>query len=163
MEPRLPAPSAAQPAAPFALRTGVDIVEIERVRSAVARHGARLLARVYTPGEQQGCAGRAESLAGRFAAKEAVAKALGSGIWRDDVLWTEIEVLRGESGEPLLQLHGGAAARAARLGLGGWSLSISHDRTRAIAFVVAVATAAAAVPAVVMPTAAASTPAAPAP
>ncbi|MGL4648388.1 MAG: holo-ACP synthase [Caldilineaceae bacterium] len=121
------------------LRTGVDLVEIARLRAAIERHGERFLARVYTAAERAVCEGRAESLAGRFAAKEAVAKTLGSGIWRDGVAWTEIEVLRAPSGEPLLALHGAAAARALRLGMSGWSLSLTHDRTHALAFVVAFA------------------------
>jgi holo-[acyl-carrier protein] synthase len=120
-----------------ALRTGVDSVEIERVRAAIARHGDRFLLRVYTAAEREHCAGRAESLAGRFAAKEAVAKALGSGLWRDGVLWTDVEILRGEEGEPQLLLHGAAQRRAEWLGLTTWSLSLTHDRTHAIAFVVA--------------------------
>ncbi|MCB0073206.1 MAG: holo-ACP synthase [Caldilineaceae bacterium] len=120
------------------LQTGVDSIEIARVRTAVAGHGDRFLTRVYTPRELTVCRGRAESLAGRFAAKEAVAKALGTGIWRHGVCWTDIEIDREPaSGRPLLHLHGAAARRADALGLREWSLSISHDRSRAIAFVVA--------------------------
>jgi len=119
------------------LRTGVDLVEIARVRAAVERHGMRFLARIYTAAERQSCAGRAESLAGRFAAKEAVAKALGNGIWRNGVIWTDIEVVRGAAGEPLLRLYGSAAVRAEELALATWSLSLTHDRTHALAFVVA--------------------------
>ena len=120
------------------LQTGVDSIEIERVRAAVANHGARFLTRVFTPRELTVCRGRTESLAGRFAAKEAVAKALGTGIWRHGVGWTDIEIDREPaSGRPLLHLHGAAARRADALGLREWSLSISHDRSRAIAFVVA--------------------------
>jgi holo-[acyl-carrier protein] synthase len=76
-------------------------------------------------------------LAARFAAKEAVAKTLGTGIWRDGVAWTDIEVLREASGAPRLILHGAAATIAANLGLHTWSISLSHDRAQAIAFVVA--------------------------
>ena len=120
------------------LRTGVDLIEIERIRTAIERHGARFLARIYTPLELAHCQGRAESLAGRFAAKEAVAKALGTGIWRQGVDWRDIELLRNaESGAPHLQLHNAAAHHAERLGLTEWSLSLSHDRERVIAFVVA--------------------------
>jgi holo-[acyl-carrier protein] synthase len=118
------------------LRTGVDLIEIARVRAAVERHGARFLVRVFTPAELGTCLGRAESLAGRFAAKEAVAKALGTGMWRDGIVWTDVEILREESGAPLLRLHNAAARRAAALGLAAWSLSLSHDRERAVAFVV---------------------------
>ena len=122
------------------LRTGVDLIEIDRVRQSVARHGARFLARVYTPEELRCCGGRVESLAARFAAKEAVAKALGTGIWRNGVAWTDIEVLKDAAGAPLLLLHGGAAAVASALGSATWSISLSHDRTQAVAFAVAVYT-----------------------
>jgi holo-[acyl-carrier protein] synthase len=120
------------------LRTGVDLIEIERIRTAIERHGTRFLSRIYTPTELAHCQGRAESLAGRFAAKEAVAKALGTGIWRHGVDWRDIELLRDpSSGAPQLHLHNAAAHHAARLGLTEWSVSLSHDRERAIAFVVA--------------------------
>jgi len=121
------------------LRTGVDLIEIERIQTAIDRHGSRFLARVYTARELVYCQGRVESLAGRFAAKEAVAKALGTGIWRHGVGWTDIEVLRDlQSGAPQLQLHNAAATCASTLGLHEWSVSLSHDRARAIAFVVAI-------------------------
>ncbi|MBE2236173.1 MAG: holo-ACP synthase [Caldilineaceae bacterium] len=119
------------------LRTGVDIIEIERVRAAIARYGDRFLHRVYTDAEIHCCCQRHESLAARFAAKEAVAKALGTGIWRNGVAWTDIEVLKEESGAPRLVLHGAAASIAATRGLATWSVSLSHDRSRAIALVVA--------------------------
>jgi holo-[acyl-carrier protein] synthase len=120
------------------LRTGVDTIEIERVRTAIERHGDRFLRRVYTPAELASCGGRVESLAARFAAKEAVAKALGTGIWRHGVSWTDIEIRRHrESGAPFLVLHNAAADQSDALGLREWSLSLTHDRRRAIAFVVA--------------------------
>jgi holo-[acyl-carrier protein] synthase len=120
------------------LRSGVDLIEIERIRRAVDRHGDRFLARVYTPREVVQSCGRMESLAGKFAAKEAAAKALGTGVWRNGIGWLDIEVYKDmASGAPELLLHGAAAARAAGLGLGIWSLSISHDRSHAIAFVIA--------------------------
>lgn len=119
------------------LRTGVDLIEIARVRAAIDAHGDRFLQRVYTQGELRCCGQRVESLAARFAAKEAVAKTLGTGIWRDGVAWTDIEVLREASGAPRLILHGAAATIAANLGLHTWSISLSHDRAQAIAFVVA--------------------------
>lgn len=120
------------------LRTGVDMIEIERVRQSIKRHGDRFLTRVYTDAELVACRGRAESLAARFAAKEAVAKALGTGIWREGIGWRDIEVTRdGETGAPVLALHGAASQRAETLGLTTWSISLSHDRERAIAFVVA--------------------------
>jgi holo-[acyl-carrier protein] synthase len=120
------------------LRTGVDLIEIERVRVAVERHGERLLCRVFTQAELAVSQGRLESLAARFAAKEAVAKALGTGIWRSGISWTDIEVAKEiTTGAPILTLYGEAAARAHRLGLNEWSISLSHDRERAIAFAVA--------------------------
>ena len=122
------------------LQTGVDLIEIARVERAVARHGMRFTDRVFTGAEQALCQGRTESLAGRFAAKEAVAKALGTGIWREGIGWTDIEILRAESGAPQLCLHGAAARRAADWGLTTWSLSLSHDRHYAIAFTVATGT-----------------------
>jgi holo-[acyl-carrier protein] synthase len=120
------------------LRTGVDLIEIERVRKALDRHGSRFLARVFTEAEVVQSCGRVESLAGKFAAKEAAAKALGTGVWRNGIDWRDFEIRKDpDSGAPELQLHDAAAERALRLGLSTWSLSISHDRTRAIAFVVA--------------------------
>ncbi|MBW7885783.1 MAG: holo-ACP synthase [Caldilineaceae bacterium] len=119
------------------LRTGVDLIEIERVRAAIDRHGARFLQRVYTPGELACCGNRLESLAARFAAKEAVAKALGTGIWRCGVNWSDIEVLKdATSGAPVLSMGGAAAKIAHELGIAVWSISLSHDRTHAIATVV---------------------------
>ncbi len=117
------------------LACGVDTVEIGRVEGALARFGARFLDRVFTPAEQAHCAGRAASLAARWAAKEAVSKALGCGI--GDVGWREIEVVAGPRGAPALQLHGGAARLAAEQGLRQWAVSVSHDGGLAIAFVVA--------------------------
>ena len=120
------------------LRTGVDLIEIERVRKALDRHGARFLNRVFTEAEIVQSCGRIESLAGKFAAKEAAAKALGTGVWRNGIDWRDFEVCKDpESGAPELLLHDAAAERAGRLGLGTWSVSISHDRTHAVAFVVA--------------------------
>lgn len=120
------------------LKTGVDLIEIVRVQRAIDQHGTRFLQRVYTVTEQQDCQKRAESLAARFAAKEAVAKALGTGIWRQGIDWTDIEIRRDPvSGAPHLHLHRAAAAHAQQLGLTEWSVSLSHDRERAIAFVVA--------------------------
>ena len=120
------------------LRTGVDLIEIHRVQKAIDRHGARFLNRVFTEAEVVQSCGRIESLAGKFAAKEAAAKALGTGVWRNGIDWRDFEVCKDpESGAPALQLHDAAAARAVRLHLDTWSVSISHDRTHAVAFVVA--------------------------
>jgi holo-[acyl-carrier protein] synthase len=92
------------------------------------------LQRVYTEREIERYAKRTNSLAARWAAKEAVAKALGCGI--GEIGWTDIEIL-DEDGAPLVQLHGNAALLAAKLGLSGWSVSLSHTTDLAIAFVVA--------------------------
>ena len=116
------------------MRTGVDIVEISRIQEVLERHGERFLQRVYTEREIERYAKRTNSLAARWAAKEAVAKALGCGI--GEIGWTDIEIL-DEEGAPRVQLHGNAAMLAAELGLVGWSISLSHTAEVAIAFVVA--------------------------
>jgi holo-[acyl-carrier protein] synthase len=119
------------------LYSGVDLVEIGRIWAAIVRHQDRFLTRVYTARELSQCHERVESLAARFAAKEATAKALGTGIWRHGIAWTDIEVARMEHGAPSLHLHNAALQRAQLLGWAAWSVSLSHDRDRAIAFVVA--------------------------
>ena len=116
------------------LRTGVDLIEISRIEEVVARHGKHYLERIYTPAELEQCGKRAESLAGRFAAKEAVAKALGCGI--GDVTWKEIEVLGDEQNAPVLTLHGAAEKMAKEMGLTIWSVSISHSQSHSVALVV---------------------------
>ena len=118
------------------LATGVDLIEIARIEEVIARHGKHYLERIYTPAELEQCGRRAESLAGRFAAKEAVAKALGSGI--GDVTWKEIEVLGDENNAPVLTLHGEALNKANELGLAMWSVSISHSQSHSVALVVAI-------------------------
>ncbi len=117
------------------LATGVDLLEIERLRRAVAIHGERFLQRIFTPRELAQHAQRLESLAARFAAKEAVAKALGCGIGQ--VTWKEIEILNQPSGAPVLILHGAAERLARAQGLQHWSLSLSHSQHYAVAVVVA--------------------------
>lgn len=116
--------------------SGVDLIEIERLEGTIQRYGDRFLKRVFTQQELDEAGQSMASLAARFAAKEAVAKALGTGI--GTVAWQEIEVLRGEARQPVLHLHGEASRLAARLGLQDWSLSLSHTHTHAIAMVVAV-------------------------
>ena len=116
------------------LGSGVDIIEISRVRQVLERYGQRFLNRVYTPGEISYCRGRAPNLAGRFAAKEATMKALGTGV--HGVSWKDIEVVRHESGAPSVLLHGRGKRRAQHLGVRDISLSISHSRDYAVAFVV---------------------------
>ena len=118
------------------LRTGVDLIEISRVEDAISRHGKRFLERIYTSAELELCGKRIQSLAGRFAAKEAVAKALGCGI--GDIDWTEIEILNDQQNAPLLNLYNKASQKADELGLVNWSLSLSHSQGHALAFVVAV-------------------------
>ncbi len=118
--------------------TGIDLAEIERIRRSVDRYGQRFLDRVYTAAEQAYCLRKrnaAESLAARFAAKEAGAKALGTGI-SHGVNWLEIEVVREPSGRPTLQFHGRAAQFAARLGVARAALSITHTGQLAMASVV---------------------------
>lgn len=117
------------------LAAGVDMVEIERVARAGQRHGGRFDERFFTPQELAYCQGRADRLAARFAAKEAVAKALGTGI--GDVRWADIEVVTDEQGRPRLLLHNEAARLAAELGLKEWAISLSHTATHAIALAVA--------------------------
>jgi len=113
------------------LRTGVDIVEITRLETVNPAIRERFIKRVFTPLEIELSRGRYESLAGRFAAKEAVSKALGTGIgW---VPWQDIEIRRGKWGEPILALHGRARMVSDRLGLTVWSVSISHGREYAVA------------------------------
>ena len=121
------------------LAVGVDIVELDRIAAAVQRWGDRFLQRVYTPAELVYCRGRVASLAARWAAKEAVSKALACH-WLD-VSWTEIEVGRLATGQPRLILHGRASERARALGLDQWALSLSHARRYAIALAVATSSA----------------------
>jgi holo-[acyl-carrier protein] synthase len=113
---------------------GVDIIEIDRVADVIARHGDRFLNRVYTPDEIAHCRGRVHELAARFAAKEAVMKALGTGI--RGVGWRDIEVLPNRRGKPLVFLYGRGAARAARIELRGLEVSMTHSKEYAIASVV---------------------------
>lgn len=118
------------------LKTGVDLVEIERLQQTIDRYGERFLQRVFTEKELAEVGSNTASLAARFAAKEAVAKALGTGIGL--VSWREIEIQRGPSREPRLYLSGQARSLASLLGLQNWSISLSHTRTHAIAVAVAI-------------------------
>lgn len=113
---------------------GVDIIEVTRVERAVARWGDAFLGRVFTDDERKhaGASGRAgERLAGRFAAKEAVMKALGLG-WRS-MGWREIEIGADPLGRPVVRLSGRAEAAARRIGIAAWSVSIAHTRELAVA------------------------------
>ena len=113
---------------------GVDIIETERIAQSLMRFGDRFLQRVYTEQELAYCQGRAGSLAARWAAKEATAKALGTGIGA--VSWREIEVVIGPNQQPAIQLHGAAVDLATRLGLSEFAVSLSHTKDYAIGFVV---------------------------
>ncbi|HEY6948196.1 MAG TPA: holo-ACP synthase [Gemmatimonadales bacterium] len=120
---------------------GIDLVEIDRIRSALERHGDRFANRLFTEGEQtQAGTGplQVQFFAGRFAAKEAVMKALGTG-WARGVSWTDIEVRRLPSGKPELRLKGKCKEIADGLGVGQWEISITHTAGHAAASVVAVA------------------------
>lgn len=119
---------------------GVDLIEIARVERALARHGDRFLERVFTPAEIRYCRGYIAELAARFAAKEAVSKALGVGmrmIARDGIQWRDVEVVGDPRGKPLVRLYGRAARHAEDLGLTEWAISLSHSRAHAVALVVA--------------------------
>lgn len=117
------------------ISTGVDVIEIERIDGAVQRFGDRFLHRIYTDAEIAYCRGRMQSLAGRFAAKEAVSKALGVGIRQ--LRWRDIEVLPDRRGKPHVYLHGNAAEIAEAQGMSRFDVSITHSRTDAIVMVVA--------------------------
>jgi holo-[acyl-carrier protein] synthase len=122
--------------------TGVDVAEVARLQAALEdpQTGARFKARVFTPGEQRYCerrgVARYQSYAARFAAKEAVMKALGHG-WGRHVGWLDVEVVREPDGRPTVQLHGKAAATAAAAGITRLHLAITHTRDIAVAQIVA--------------------------
>jgi holo-[acyl-carrier-protein] synthase len=118
-----------------ALVCGVDIVELERFARILNVGGKQFLHRVYTRAELAFCAGRLPQLAVRFAAKEATAKALGTGIGEVD--WNEIEVLVDHVGCPFVSLYGHASIRARQIGHLTWAVSLSHSPHLAIAFVIA--------------------------
>lgn len=118
---------------------GVDIVPVARIAELRAEHGQRFLERLYAPGEIAHCIGQrreSEKLAARFAAKEAVAKAMGTG-FTQGVTMADIEVVNLPSGEPTVVLHRGAAEVARRLGITRWVISMSDCAEHAIASVIA--------------------------
>jgi holo-[acyl-carrier protein] synthase len=117
------------------LAVGVDMIEVARIEQGIARHGERFYQRFFTSQEQAYCGGRATSLAGRFAIKEAVAKALGTGI--GDISWTDVEIVCNNRGRPELVLHNSAKELAASMGLHNWAISLSHTDTHAVGFAVA--------------------------
>jgi holo-[acyl-carrier protein] synthase len=110
---------------------GVDIVEIERVEGSIKRYGSRFLNRIYTDAELELCRTNVPELAVRFAGKESVMKALGTG--RRGVSWRDIEILRNKHNAPLVYLHGRARSRAKKLGIEEIVISLSHSRDYAIA------------------------------
>jgi len=130
-----PTPEHLPPPTARSLRSGIDLIEIARLEEVRPAIRERFLARVYTPQELQDAGDSNLHLAGRFAAKEAVAKALGCGI--GPISWQEIEIRRGPAGEPELVLYGKARQMADELGLTSWSVSISHTKVYALAMAVA--------------------------
>lgn len=117
---------------------GIDIAEVPRIREAIERFGSRFLERIYTAGEIRYCdskANRMERYAGRFAAKEAAMKALGTG-WNHGVRWRDCEVVRMPRSRPAMHFHGKAGEFAAKLGVKNAALSISHTAEQAIAQVI---------------------------
>lgn len=116
---------------------GTDIIEISRIEKAVRKSDA-FTSRVFTPREISDCSGvriKWASLAARYAAKEAVSKALGTGIGK--IKWVEIEIVKDTNGKPEVKLYGNACERAKILGIANVSVSLSHSREYAVAFVIA--------------------------
>jgi holo-[acyl-carrier protein] synthase len=124
------------------ISTGVDLAEVGRIQKALEdpRIGVRFRDRVFTQKEIEYCEskrrGKHESYAGRFAAKEAVMKALGRG-WGAQVCWLDIEVARAKSGKPDIVLHNKTAERAEALGIRRWALSMTHTAEHGMAYVIA--------------------------
>ncbi|MDQ2901940.1 MAG: holo-ACP synthase [Chloroflexota bacterium] len=114
---------------------GVDITELDAFARALQHGGKHFLKRVYTKAELDFCRGRLPQLAARFAAKEAVSKALGTGL--RGISWNDIEVLSTQEGCPYVSLYGRAEQRAKYMGLHHWRVSLSHSEHLAIAFVIA--------------------------
>ena len=117
---------------------GIDIIRVDRIRKTLARFGSRFSTRVLTPGEQRYVRDRPETMAGRWAAKEAVSKVLGLGV--RGIGWRDIEVERLPTGQPAVKLHGRAARRAEQLGMTRIALSISHEADYAVAIAFGVRT-----------------------
>jgi holo-[acyl-carrier protein] synthase len=120
------------------LGMGVDLAEVDRIKAAIERHGETFLRRVYTAAEREYCEGfrnKYERYAGRFAAKEAAMKALGTG-WRRGVRWVDFEVVRELGGRPTIRLDGEAKKIAGELGVKKIALSITHTAQQALAQVI---------------------------
>ena len=113
---------------------GVDIIEIARIEKAISRWGDRFFRRIYTELELKLCRKKASRLAARFAGKEAVMKALGTGV--RGISWKEIEILAEPSGKPRVHLYGKAQKKASDLGLDRVAISLSDSKEYAVAFVV---------------------------
>jgi len=118
-----------------ALRCGIDLIDIERVEGGITRLGERFLNRFFTARERADCEDRPYRLAARLAAKEAVSKALGTGI--GDIQWVEIEILSDARGRPILHLHGAAQTLSDSLGITQWDVSLTHTTTTAAAIAIA--------------------------
>lgn len=123
---------------PGTTELGIDIIKVDRIRETIARFGPRFTGRVLTPAEQRYVRDRPETMAGRWAAKEAVSKVLGLGV--RGIGWRDIEVERLPTGQPSVRLHGRAAARAEQLGMVRIALSISHESDYAVAIAFGVRT-----------------------
>jgi holo-[acyl-carrier protein] synthase len=120
---------------------GIDLVDFPRIEEMINRHGERFVNKVFTAAEQaysQASKNGTEKLAGRFAAKEAVLKLMGTG-WRGKIAWTDIEIVNSPTGQPVVKLSGEVEIIAAKLGIKHISVSITHTANFAIASAVAVA------------------------
>ena len=118
---------------------GIDIIRVERIRASLERFGTRFTNRVLTPGEQRYVRDRPETMAGRWAAKEAVSKVLGLGV--RGIGWRDIEIERLPTGQPAVRLHGRALARSEQLGMGRIAVSITHESDYAVAMAFGIRTA----------------------
>jgi holo-[acyl-carrier protein] synthase len=118
---------------------GIDIIKVDRIRATLERFGPRFTQRVLTAAEQRYVRDRPETMAGRWAAKEAVSKVLGLGV--RGIGWTDIEIERLPTGQPAVRLHGRAATRAEQLGMGRIAVSISHESDYAVAIAFGIRTA----------------------
>lgn len=123
---------------PGTTELGIDIIKVERIRATLARFGSRFTRRVLTPAEQRYVRDRPETMAGRWAAKEAVSKVLGLGV--RGIGWRDIEIERLPTGAPSVRLHGRAEARAEQLGMARVAVSISHEAEYAVAIAFGVRT-----------------------
>jgi holo-[acyl-carrier protein] synthase len=124
---------------PGTTELGIDIIRVDRIQRSLERFGRRFTDRVLTPGEQRYVRDRPETMAGRWAAKEAVSKVLGLGV--RGIGWRDIEIERLPTGQPAVRLHGRAATRAEQLGMGRIAVSITHESDYAVAMAFGIRTA----------------------